>query len=65
MSYTKRYMNADKTQVGVYNTNNELVEIVVVSEERQAAGYCDDVAEQSSGKKPAAKATKRGATRKA
>lgn len=42
MSYTKHY-NADKTMIEVSNSDGEIVERVVVTAERLASGYCDDV----------------------
>lgn len=43
MSYTKRYANADKTLVGVYDDEGNCIEYVNVTLERISQGYLLDV----------------------
>lgn len=43
MSYVKRFVNADKTIVGVYDESGNCLEYVHVTLDRVAEGYLDDV----------------------
>lgn len=53
MSYTKRFANADKTLVGVYDADGNCIEYVHVTLERVSQGYLSDVIDDYAEPQPA------------